>query len=87
MSLIRLLLLLAGLSSLLSTRAAEPVFQFETGPPAWRGERIALPPGFAPDLGWTGVEEIRFTGMQTNAALPAGTFQFKPPAGADVVKQ
>ena len=30
---------------------------------------------------------IRFTGMQTNAALPAGTFQFKPPAGADVVKQ
>ena len=31
--------------------------------------------------------QIRFTGMQTNAALPAGTFQFKPPAGADVVKQ
>jgi len=30
---------------------------------------------------------IRFTGMQANAALPAGTFQFKPPAGADVVKQ
>ena len=30
---------------------------------------------------------IRFTGMQANAALPAGTFQFKPPAGADVLKQ
>lgn len=30
---------------------------------------------------------IRFTGMQANAALPAGTFQFKPPAWADVVKQ
>ena len=30
---------------------------------------------------------IRFTGMQTNAPLPASTFQFKPPAGADVVKQ
>jgi outer membrane lipoprotein carrier protein len=30
---------------------------------------------------------IRFTGMQTNAALPPGTFQFKPPAGADVLKQ
>ena len=29
---------------------------------------------------------IRFTGMQANAALPAGTFQFKPPAGSDVVK-
>ena len=30
---------------------------------------------------------IRFKGMQVNPALPAGTFQFKPPAGADVVKQ
>ena len=30
---------------------------------------------------------IRFTGMQNNAALPAATFQFKPPQGADVVKQ
>ena len=30
---------------------------------------------------------IRFTGMQANAALPASSFQFKPPAGADVVKQ
>lgn len=30
---------------------------------------------------------IRFTGMQANPALPAGSFQFKPPAGADVVKQ
>ena len=29
---------------------------------------------------------IRFTGMQANPALPAGTFQFKPPAGADVVR-
>lgn len=30
---------------------------------------------------------IRFNGMQANAALPASSFQFKPPAGADVVKQ
>ncbi|MCW5255378.1 outer membrane lipoprotein carrier protein LolA [Verminephrobacter aporrectodeae subsp. tuberculatae] len=30
---------------------------------------------------------IRFTGMQANVALPANTFQFKPPAGADVVQQ
>lgn len=30
---------------------------------------------------------IRFTGMQANTTLPASTFQFKPPAGADVVKQ
>lgn len=31
--------------------------------------------------------QIRFTGMQLNPALPAGTFQFKPPAGADLLKQ
>jgi len=31
--------------------------------------------------------QIRFTSMQTNTALPASVFQFKPPAGADVVKQ
>lgn len=30
---------------------------------------------------------IRFTGMQRNPALPAGTFTFKPPAGADVLQQ
>ena len=30
---------------------------------------------------------IRFTGLQANPALPANAFQFKPPAGADVVAQ
>ncbi|HPU20176.1 MAG TPA: outer membrane lipoprotein chaperone LolA [Alicycliphilus sp.] len=30
--------------------------------------------------------QIRFTGMQLNPALPAGSFQFKPPAGADLLK-
>ena len=30
---------------------------------------------------------IRFTGMQLNLALPAGTFTFKPPSGADVLQQ
>lgn len=30
---------------------------------------------------------IRFTGMQINPALPAGTFTFKPPSGADVLQQ
>ncbi|MBS0291410.1 MAG: outer membrane lipoprotein chaperone LolA [Proteobacteria bacterium] len=30
--------------------------------------------------------QIRFTAMQVNPVLPAGTFQFKPPAGADVLK-
>lgn len=40
--------------------AAEPQFIFETGVPPWKGERLELPPGFAPDLGWNGVEHIRF---------------------------
>lgn len=30
---------------------------------------------------------IRFTGLQNSTALPATTFQFQPPAGADVLKQ
>lgn len=30
---------------------------------------------------------LSFVGFQPNAALDAGTFQFKPPAGADVVRQ
>ena len=40
--------------------ATEPKFIFDTGVPAWKGERLELPPGFAPDLGWNGVEHIRF---------------------------
>jgi hypothetical protein len=70
MSPIRLLLLAAGLSPLLTARAAEPVFQFETGPTPWRGERIDLPPSFARDLGWTGVEEIRFAPGMFEAEAP-----------------
>ncbi|MDD2712152.1 MAG: outer membrane lipoprotein chaperone LolA [Simplicispira sp.] len=30
---------------------------------------------------------IRFTGLQNSTALPASTFQFQPPAGADVLQQ
>lgn len=30
---------------------------------------------------------IRFARLQTLPSMPAGTFQFKPPAGADVLKQ
>jgi len=30
---------------------------------------------------------IRFDNLQANPQLPAATFQFKPPAGADVLKQ
>lgn len=30
---------------------------------------------------------MTFSGLQTNVALDAATFQFKPPAGADVIRQ
>ena len=30
---------------------------------------------------------LRFTAFQTNPALDAAVFQFKPPAGADVIRQ
>jgi hypothetical protein len=49
---------------------AEPTFIFETGTPEWKGERLDLPPGFAPDLGWTGVEHIRFAPGMFEAAAP-----------------
>jgi hypothetical protein len=31
-----------------------------TGPSDWRFERLPIPPGFAPDIRWTGFEEARF---------------------------
>lgn len=49
-----------SLTAAVAQEAAGPAFVFDTGTPPWRGERIQLPPGFAPDLGWKGVEEIRF---------------------------
>ena len=46
-----------------------PKFLFDTGDTEWRGERIALPPGFAPDMKWVGEEDIRFApGMFTAEA-------------------
>ena len=47
--------------SLTIAQDAEPGsdFQFHT-PPTWRGEVIELPPGFAPDLQWHGIESIKF---------------------------
>ncbi len=50
--------------------AAEPKFVFETGVPPWKGERLELPPGFAPDLGWIGVEHIRFAPGMFDADAP-----------------
>ena len=36
-----------------------PVPDFHT-PKEWRGETLTLPPGFASDLKWNGIEHIRF---------------------------
>lgn len=33
---------------------------FLKGPANWRFERLTIPPGFAPTIKWTGVEEARF---------------------------
>lgn len=49
---------------------AEPRFIFETGDPPWKGERLELPPGFALDLGWKGVEHIRFAPGMFDPAAP-----------------
>ena len=48
----------------------QPEFVFDSGTPPWTGERIVLPPGFAADLGWTGVEEIRFAPGMFEAGQP-----------------
>jgi hypothetical protein len=59
-SLARVFLCTFLLVTLAPRAIAEPNFIFETGTPPWKGERLELPPGFAPDLGWTGVEQICF---------------------------
>jgi len=69
-SLARLFLCTILLAAIAPPAFAEPKFIFETGTPEWKGERLELPPGFAPDLGWTGVEHIRFAPGMFNAEAP-----------------
>ena len=59
---IRTIILLAFFSSLVSfLRADEDGADIPLeAPDGWRGETIALPPGFAPGMKLRGVEEIRF---------------------------
>ena len=54
--------MLAWFCTAIATHAEDkaPTFLFDTGETEWRGERIALPPGFAPDMKWIGEEDIRF---------------------------
>lgn len=41
--------------------AAESKVQIHLkSPEGWRGETISLPPGFARDMSWSGLEEVRF---------------------------
>ncbi|MEM1442384.1 MAG: hypothetical protein AAGF67_08580 [Verrucomicrobiota bacterium] len=68
------LITLSGASNLSAAedeaKAGQARFVFETGSPPWTGERIALPPAFARDLGWNGVEEIRFAPGMFEAGQP-----------------
>jgi len=66
----RLFLCTFFLAAIAPRAFAEPTFIFETGTPEWKGERLELPPGFAPDLGWTGVEHIRFAPGMFEAEAP-----------------
>jgi hypothetical protein len=66
----RLFLCLLFFAAIAPPAFAEPKFIFETGTPEWKGERLELPPGFAPDLGWTGVEHIRFAPGMFEAEAP-----------------
>jgi len=62
-----LLTLLFGLAAATGRSQDSPRFIFDTGEPQWRGERISLPPTFAPDMKWVGEEDIRFAPGMFNA--------------------
>ena len=72
-------------------RAADlPKFVFDTGATEWRGERIDLPPRFAPDMKWVGEEDIRFApGMFTAEAEDFFTYVlvFILDTGTDISEQ
>jgi hypothetical protein len=54
-----LAVVLCSCSFISHSTAEEARFLFGTSDD-WRGERIALPPGFARDMEWVGEEDIRF---------------------------
>ncbi len=73
-----------------STLFSEPEFVFETGTPPWKDERLVLPPDFAPDLDWTGVEHIRFAPGMFEAGEPdffSYILVFLLETGSDVSKE
>jgi len=44
----------------LGSAQEKPAFLFDAGETTWKGERLQLPTGFAPDMKWKGEEDIRF---------------------------
>ena len=69
-------------------------FEIKKPTPEWAGERIKLPPGFAPKLGLTGIEEILFApGMFKADAKNFFTYVFlfalapKPELTAEVLRK
>lgn len=68
-------LVLVGLSTGAENKARSP-FSLPT-PDGWRTETIPFPLGFAPELDYTGVEELRFApGMFTAGAEDYWTYAF-----------
>jgi hypothetical protein len=67
----------------------EPPYQVPT-PTGWAKETIALPPAFAPDMKWKGVEELRFAPGMFKADAPdfiSYALLFWLPDGAEVDAQ
>ncbi len=75
--------LVAPLFTLLLAGCASPTDQATATTPGgaslaeWKGEVIALPPSFAPTMGWQGEEELRFApGMFTPEATDFFSYAF-----------
>lgn len=71
------LILIPALLIVTTLHAQERAAESVPAPDDWRGETIQLPPGFARDLSWKGVEQIRFApGMMTPQSDTFFTYVF-----------
>lgn len=74
---VRLLTVLAYLIFSTGLEAQQPKPQLLKEPAAWEFERFALPPSFAPDFPYKGVEELRFSpGMFKKDSADYFTYAF-----------
>lgn len=70
-------LVIIGFCLLLTVQAQETKPEFLKEPASWEFERFPLPPGFAPDFGYKGVEELRFSpGMFKKDSADYFTYAF-----------